>query len=133
MTTTASRSTPAPLILLVDDNDDSRDVMGMLLTHKGYRVAGASSVAEALARIEHEAPAAIVTDLSMPKLSGLDLADLLKTAAPTATIPMIVVSGHTQSDIRQHAYDAGVRHFFAKPLVDVDGFMRTLAAAVAGQ
>lgn len=132
MTTADSRATTsAPLILLVDDNADSRDVTGMLLDHKGYRVAYAGSVAEALTQIRKETPAAIVTDLSMPQLSGLDLVDRLKAAAPTANIPMIVVSGHTQVEVRQQAYSAGVKHFFAKPIVDLDGFMRALADAVA--
>lgn len=129
--TAADPLASAPLILLVDDNADARDVMGMLLDHKGYRVACAANVSDAMGHIQQQIPAAIVTDLSMPGFSGLDFADVLRQTSATAHIPIIAVSGHTQDDVRQRALAAGITHFFAKPIVDLDGFMRTLASVTA--
>jgi CheY-like chemotaxis protein len=83
-----------PLILLADDDLDSRDLYGDYLKRKGYRVALASSGREALDKAGMLQPDLIVLDLIMPDIGGEAATHRLRRDANTRNIPVILMTGH---------------------------------------
>ncbi|MEW6270745.1 MAG: response regulator [Thermodesulfobacteriota bacterium] len=110
-------SAPGP-ILVVDDNEDVRDMLAQALAMEGYQVDTARDGADALSRMRREPPPRLVLlDLYMPKLDGFGVRkEQLKDPRLTA-IPVVVYSGH--HDVRQAARVMGVDGYFQKPF-DVD-------------
>jgi two-component system OmpR family response regulator len=78
-------------ILVIDDEPDIRDMLGQVLTLKGYRVATAATGAAALRLAKEDPPALVLCDLQMPDTDGLVLIDQLKQILPQA--PILLLTG----------------------------------------
>ena len=105
-------------LLLVEDHADTRDAIEVLLRSHGARVLVAGSVAEALAWLESERPALVISDLGLPHESGLALIERLRALdrdRGTRT-PAIVASGFASAEHRRAALAAGFDAFLAKPI-----------------
>ncbi len=83
-----------PLVLIVDDHADSREMCTTLLELSGFRAAEAANGIEALSRSRDLAPACILMDLSLPGVDGWETARRLKADRETREIPIIALSGH---------------------------------------
>lgn len=121
-----------PVILIVDDDEDNRDVFAQFLIHRGCRVELARDGFEALNRVGSLMPDLVVLDLSMPGLDGWEVARRLKAEPATCTIPLLAVSGHALADFKLRARAAGVDGYLTKPVLPqqlVQEANRTLAAA----
>ncbi len=82
-----------PMVLVVDDDDDIREATAAILASEGYRVVGASHGKEALAVLKNGAQiGAIVLDLKMPVMDGIELRKLLRKDPAFAHIPVVVVT-----------------------------------------
>ena len=114
---------PPVRVLLVDDDDDNRELMGELLELAGFAVARAGSGAEALAALAAAPVDVLVTDVGMPGMGGLELARAAKRLAPA--VPVIAVTGWGErgdvADARGHEIDA----ILVKP-VDPDALTNTV-------
>lgn len=108
-------STAAPLVLVVDDHKDIRDVLTRMLTLEGYRAAGAAAGAEGLAFIQARMPALVITDFNMPEINGLELLSLIRADDRLRTIPVIVFSGE---DVGPAVLRAGASVFLMKDTMD---------------
>lgn len=104
----------APVVLIVDDNDDTRAMYAELLSISGFRVRLAADGASALAAAG-DRPAVIVMDLAMPGLNGWEATRRLKTSAATKDIPIIALSAHALDHYRDVAMAAGCDEFLSKP------------------
>src|SRR5258708_13830390 len=104
-----------PLVLLVDDIEDCRDVYGQYLRFTGYEVVEATDGHEALATAVTLAPDAIVMDLWLPHLDGWESIRRLKASPPPAPIPTPVLTGDAYSQPRPPAQDAGFQAYPVKP------------------
>ena len=82
-------------ILVVDDDEDVRRMLAIVLAAEGYAVWEASDGLEALERVRRSKPAMIVADLMMPRMSGEDLVRTMTEDASLARIPVAIVSGQT--------------------------------------
>jgi DNA-binding NtrC family response regulator len=100
-------------ILVVDDEAGSREGLRRLLEAWGYRAETAASGEEAIERIEAGGPTAVITDLVMPGMSGLDLIRRLQADAP---IPLIVLSGQGTIEQAVEAIHLGAQDFLEKPV-----------------
>jgi two-component system, cell cycle response regulator DivK len=109
-----------PLVLLVDDIEDCRDVYGQFLRHTGYEVVEASDGNEALALARTLAPDAIVMDLWMPQLDGWETIRRLKALPATVAIPVLVLTGDAYAQARSEAEDAGCQAYLVKPCLPMD-------------
>jgi CheY-like chemotaxis protein len=119
----------APLVLLADDNDDTRAMYGVLLSSNGFRVQLAADGAAALSAAG-EQPDVIVMDLAMPGLNGWEATRRLKTDEATRHIPVIVLTAHALDHYRDVAVAAGCDAFLSKPCAIEDlvaAIRRTLA------
>jgi len=115
----------AARVLLVEDDDDNRDLMAEVLESAGYEVLAASSGAEGLRTLAERSVDVVVTDVGMPGMGGLEMARAAKEIAPT--VPVVVVTGYSEREDISSARGREVDAVLVKP-VDPD----SLAAAVGG-
>lgn len=113
----------APTVLLVEDDDDSRELMAEVLASAGYEVATAASGAEAVRLLSGRRVDVVITDLGLPGMGGLEVARASKALAPG--VPVVVVTGWTEREDVARARGREVDAVLVKP-VDPDG----LSAAV---
>jgi CheY-like chemotaxis protein len=113
-------SDSAPLVLVIDDVEDNRDVYTQSLTHEGWRVATAIDGEDGLDQAEAIKPNVIILDLGLPKMDGWEVAQRLKNTPATSGIPIIALTGHVTKEARQRALTAGVDEFCAKPCLPPD-------------
>ncbi|GAC1359807.1 MAG: sigma-54 dependent transcriptional regulator [Polyangiales bacterium] len=100
-------------ILVVDDEENLRLVLRTLLKRAGYEVDVASTGEEALEKVESFGPDVVLTDVRMPKMSGMDLLAALRAKNSPATV--IVMSAYGSVDLALEAIKAGAYDYVAKP------------------
>lgn len=105
-----------PKILLVEDNEMNRDMLGRRLARRGYEVVAALDGDQGIAMAQTEAPALILMDMSLPGLNGWDATRRLKALPATRDIPIIALTAHAMSDDRAKALAAGCDDFDTKPI-----------------
>jgi CheY-like chemotaxis protein len=88
-------ATPGKRVLFVDDEPCMREIMGMMLNDEGYDVCTASDGLDALAQLRDMTPDLIISDLNMPRMSGLEFLSVVRRRFPS--IPVIAISGAYQS------------------------------------
>jgi CheY-like chemotaxis protein len=103
-------------ILVVDDNDDIRDLFVRRLGQEGFRVAGAASGAEALASIAESPPSIVLLDISMPGMSGLEVLARVREAHSPAELPVVMVTARTESEDVVEALGLGANDYVTKPI-----------------
>jgi two-component system cell cycle response regulator DivK len=107
-------TTSAPLILLVDDDADSRFLYAQYLTSvPGYRVAEAADGGQAIELAVRLHPDVVVMDLTLPRVTGWDAVGALRASPETRHIPIILLTGNAQS--RARAAAEGVAAVLIKP------------------
>jgi two-component system, cell cycle response regulator DivK len=105
----------SPLVLVVDDFQDNREMFAEFLSLSGFRVAEAATGREALAQAFALVPDVILMDLSLPELDGWEATRTLKGDARTRHIPIVALTGHALADHSRDAKDAGCDAFLTKP------------------
>lgn len=116
-------------ILVVDDEPSLRRLMRRALVGTSTIVVEAASAAEALERCREHAFSAVISDVRMPGMSGIDLVGELGRLYPG--LPVIVVSGSDEVETRRAALAAGAYDFLPKPFRLMDLAYRTLSAIAA--
>jgi PAS domain S-box-containing protein len=118
-------------VLLVEDDDDSRKLLGTMLKRYGAKVTSAKSAAEALDVFENEVPDVIISDIGMPEQDGYELIRKLR-ALPVekgGKIPAIALTGYASRKDRERALSSGYHQHVAKPIEQAD-LINTIAALV---
>ncbi|WP_394823358.1 response regulator [Pendulispora albinea] len=108
-------SSPAPLILIVDDSQDNREMYVEYLESYGYRIAEAEDGAAALKTAFELAPSLVVMDLTLPVIDGWEATRRLRADPRTSSVPVIALTGHTEDRHHRAARDAGCSVFLLKP------------------
>ena len=103
-------------ILIVEDNEMNRDMLGRRLQRRGYEVVIALDGEEGLAMAATEAPDLILMDLSLPRVDGWQATRQLKAANETRSIPIIVLTAHALEHEREKAMATGCDDFDVKPI-----------------
>ena len=106
---------PGKHILIVDDYPDAVDIWAIYLRSLGYRVSTAGDGAEAIAQAERLHPDLIVLDLELPRVSGFDVAKVLRRAPDTRHIPLIAATGYSHVKQLDRAREAGFDQIVIKP------------------
>jgi CheY-like chemotaxis protein len=104
-----------PVVLLVEDNEDTRRVYGMILRHFGYEVEEVTNGLDAVAAARSRRPSLVLMDIGLPGLNGWQASRLLKADPSTAAIPLIAFSARVDStaDLGRKATFDG---FILKPI-----------------
>ena len=110
----------APLILVIDDVEDNRDVYEQFLLHEGWRVVTASDGETGLEKAAALRPDVVILDLGLPRMDGWEVANRLKSQPGTSGIPVVALTGHVTRESRQRALTAGVDEFCGKPCLPAD-------------
>ena len=105
----------APLVLVVDDFRDNREMYADYLAFKGYRVAEAEDGEEAVEQAIQLVPDLVVMDLALPRLDGLEATRKLKADPRTKKIPVLALTGHALAKVTRQAREVGCDAFLAKP------------------
>jgi CheY-like chemotaxis protein len=117
-------------VLIVDDNDEARELLGIALEDYGAKVTAVPSAPMAMEHIERNNPApdVLISDVAMPESDGYDLIRRIRALPGTArSIPAIAVTAYANPDDRIRALVAGFQHHLPKPVDPA-----VLAATVAG-
>ena len=103
-------------ILLVEDNENNRDMLLRRLERKGYQVSAAVDGREGLEKAKAENPDLILMDMSLPVLDGWEATRQLKADGATRGIPVIALTAHAMASDEQKAREAGCDDFDTKPI-----------------
>ena len=103
-------------ILLVEDNEDNRDMLSRRLERKGFTVILAVDGQDGLDKAQSELPDIILMDMSLPVMDGWEATKVLKGDPDTAQIPVIALTAHAMSSDREKAIEAGCNDYDTKPV-----------------
>jgi two-component system, cell cycle response regulator DivK len=107
--------TGEPLVLVVDDFQDNREMYAEYLAFSGFRVIQAANGKEALDQAFANRPDIIIMDLSLPVMDGWEATRRLKADQRTNAIPVVALTGHAMQGHSKGAIEAGCDAFVAKP------------------
>jgi adenylate cyclase len=105
----------APLILVVDDIADMRELVGRTLARHGYRLASASSGDGALDAARRNKPDLVVTDWMMPGMNGPDLITAMRKDAGLASVPVVLLTARSDEESKLAGTEIGADAFLGKP------------------
>jgi chemotaxis protein histidine kinase CheA/ActR/RegA family two-component response regulator len=119
-------------LLVVDDSLSVRRAIAMLLEDQGYEVQLARDGLEAVKAMEAARPDALLTDLEMPNMNGLELAAHVRSRPELAGLPIIMITSRSMDKHRRQALSAGVDLYLTKPYSDQE-LLQHVAQAVTGR
>ncbi|HKQ74208.1 MAG TPA: response regulator [Blastocatellia bacterium] len=102
-------------VLLVENDDDTRDLYSFMLASAGVQVMAVTNGLEALLSLQEDRPDLIITDVAMPVVSGVELIKIVKSRADYADLPVIAMTAHGEK-IRRLALSAGANKAMDKPI-----------------
>ena len=107
-------------ILLVEDDQSLREIYGIRLTAEGYEIASAGDGEAALALAVKERPDLIISDVMMPKISGFDMLDILRSTPETANIKVIMMTALSADDQKARGESLSADRFLVKSQVGIE-------------
>lgn len=112
---TQSASPQRGMVLIVEDDDDSRFVYSAILKNSGFEVTTATSGDEGLSLAREIGPRVILMDVSIPGMDGWTVTEHLKSGHDTSQIPVIIITAHAFPEDLRRAESVGCDGFLTKP------------------
>jgi CheY-like chemotaxis protein len=103
-------------ILIVEDNEDSRELVVKVLRNKGFDTIEAADGEEAIDKVKREKPELILLDISIPKMDGYEVARRLKSLEEFSEIPIVALTAHAMKGDREKVIAAGFEGYISKPI-----------------
>lgn len=116
-------------VVVVDDGEENRELLKVVLTEAGLTVIEAEDGIEALASIEHQ-PDLILMDVQMPRMDGYTAVGKMRQLG--ITLPVIALTAHAMKGIEQRVIDAGYTSYLSKP-IDIDRLFGRMADYISGE
>jgi len=113
-------------ILLVEDDKSLREIYGVRLLAEGYDIVSAGDGEDALAMAIKEKPTLIISDVMMPKISGFDMLDILRSTTETRDIKVIMMTALSSEDQRARGEQLGADRYLVKSQVGIEDVVRTV-------
>ncbi|MDO4398708.1 MAG: response regulator [Candidatus Saccharibacteria bacterium] len=113
-------------VMVVEDDASLREIYGIRITAEGYDVVSAGDGEEALAMAVREKPDLILSDVMMPKISGFDMLDILRTTPETASIKVIMMTALSAEDQRQRGERLGADRYLVKSQVGIEDVINAI-------
>lgn len=107
-------------IMLVEDDDSLREIYSIRLTAEGYQIVMAHDGEEALAVAVKERPDLIITDAMMPKISGFDMLDILRSTPEMKDIKVIIMTALSSDEQRARGESLGANRYLVKSQVGIE-------------
>ena len=124
------RTTDNLTILLVEDDEDTRFLMRLELERRGYRLIEAEDGEKAVELAQEEHPDIILMDISLPRMDGLEASKLIRNHDQMHAVPIIIVTAHQESAVRQEAKASGLDAYVTKP-IDFDSLSELMTDLIA--
>ena len=105
-----------PKLLVVEDNEDSREGLSRYLKRTGFEVLTAADGQQAVGVAHRDAPDLVLMDMSLPVLDGWEATRRLKADPATCRIPIIALTAHAMAGYREKALEAGCDEYETKPV-----------------
>ena len=115
MTTVAAKGRTQPLVLVVEDYQDAREMYAAYLQFSGFEVAEAANGIEAIEKTHELLPDIVLMDLALPRMDGWEATRRLKKDERTRHIPIVALTGHALAGHAEGAREAGCDAFVTKP------------------
>ncbi len=103
-------------VLVVEDNEMNRDMLGRRLMRKGYEIIYAVDGEEAIEMANSKQPDIILMDLSLPKITGWEAIKRIRTMEGISKLPIIALTAHAMSGEKEKAFEAGCDDYLTKPI-----------------
>ncbi len=103
-------------ILIVEDNQDNRELVVKILKNKGYQIIEAADGEEALEKVTREKPDLILMDISIPKIDGYEVTKRLKDQEEFKHIPIVALTAHAMKGDREKFISIGFEGYISKPI-----------------
>lgn len=113
-------------ILLVEDDKSLREIYNVRLGAEGYDIVSAGDGEEALALAIKERPDLIVSDVMMPKISGFDMLDILRSTTETKNVKVIMMTALSNEEQRRRGLALGADRYLVKSQVGIEDVVRTV-------
>ena len=113
-------------IMVVEDDASLREIYSIRITAEGYDVVSAGDGEEALAVAVREKPDLILSDIMMPKISGFDMLDILRSTPETAEIKVVMMTALSAEDQRQRGERLGANRYLVKSQVGIEDVINTI-------
>jgi serine/threonine protein kinase len=107
---------PKPIILVVDDDDTTREYVALCLSTGNYRVETAANGVEGFKKAKALLPAMVISDIRMPQLDGFGMVSAIKAHPALADIPVLLMSSQEDRASYRRAFGLGVADFLVKPV-----------------
>jgi len=118
-----------PRILIVDDNDDNRDVLARRLQRRGFDVTQAADGKQGVKQATADLPDLILMDMNMPELDGWEATRMIRSDG--LKVPIIAITAHAMSGDRERALEAGCTQYHTKP-VELDKLLEMIECLLTG-
>ena len=113
-------------IMVVEDDTSLREIYSIRIVAEGYEVVSAGDGEEALAVAVREKPDLILSDVMMPKISGFDMLDILRSTPETANIKVVMMTALSAEDQRQRGERLGADRYLVKSQVGIEDVINTI-------
>ncbi len=113
-------------IMVVEDDASLREIYSIRITAEGYEVVSAGDGEEALAMAVREKPDLILSDVMMPKISGFDMLDILRSTPETSGIKVVMMTALSAEDQRQRGERLGADRYLVKSQVGIEDVVNTI-------
>ena len=113
-------------VMVVEDDASLREIYSIRITAEGYEVVSAGDGEEALAVAVREKPDLILSDVMMPKISGFDMLDILRSTPETANIKVVMMTALSADDQRQRGERLGANRYLVKSQVGIEDVINTI-------
>ena len=114
-------------VLIVDDHRDSSAVLARLLRAEGHEPQIATDPVEAMDHIRNEPPDAMLLDVMMPGISGLDVLRQIKQNPDTAQVPVVMFRAISRPEVIDQAFNQGASDYWVKASLDFGQMMARLS------
>ncbi len=113
-------------VMVVEDDASLREIYSIRITAEGYDVISAGDGEEALAMAVREKPDLILSDVMMPKISGFDMLDILRSTPETADIKVVMMTALSGDDQRERGERLGADRYLVKSQVGIEDVVNTI-------
>ncbi len=119
-------------IMVVEDDQSLREIYSIRLTAEGYEVVSAGDGEEALAIAVKERPDLVLSDVMMPKISGFDMLDILRSTPETKNIKVIMMTALSGDDQRKRGENLGADKYLVKSQVGIEDVISAVHEVLGG-
>ena len=121
---------PDPIVLVADDDQDTRELYRACFDTNGYRTAEAGTGSQAIVAAVEIVPDVLLTDYVLPDIDGVTIARRLRADPRTAGIRILMITGYANPELERHASAAGIERVFLKPCLP-QTIMREVSRAIS--